>query len=393
MNHPKNKENALKWDYKFWNTQPVLKLNEINNIDGQIEPDKKILDIKQNQFDLPDNFEWIKYDLNDVENCKFIANFLDKYYVEDANGEFRLHYDAEFIEWIYKNSNHVAIGVKVSKNNALVGFICGKVVKMQINKNKLDMIEVNLLCIHPNLRNKRLTPVLIKELTRQFNIIGYSKGLYTAGNYLPTPILTVNYYHKIINVKILHNTGFITLDPTTNLNNVIKTHKLPEQVSNENFKKVELKHLDEMYDVFNKYMEKYNLHPLFTKDEFKYTFFGNKFIVCYVVENNLGNVVDFISYYVMQSRVLKRNEKYKFIKKAYLYYYTSLNETPYSLIKNMLVIARNNNVDVFNATDILENGAILEEMKFERGTGTLHYYLYNWKIKPLKNLQCSLLLM
>lgn len=393
MNYPKNKESALKWDYKFWDTQPVLKLNEIVSIDSQIEQDKQQIDIKENPFELPVEFEWKKYDLNVMETCETVATFLDKYYVEDKNHEFRLHYSAKLIEWLYKNSNNIAIGVNVRKNNVLAAFICGKVVKTQVNRNKLDMIEVNLLCIHPNLRSKRLAPVLIKELSRQFNLLGYSKGLYTAGNYLPTPILTTNYYHKAINVKTLHETGFFKLDPKTPIKNVIKAHQLPEQIINKNFKQAELKHSDEMYTIFNKYMEKYNLHPLFTKEEFNHIFFENEFVVCYVIENESGNVLDFISYYIMQSRVLKHNEKHKFINKAHLYYYTSLNNTPYLLIKDMLIVARNNGMDVFDATDIMENNNVLTELGFEHGTGVLNYYLYNWKIKPIKNLQCSLLLM
>ena len=110
------------------------------------------------------------------------------------------------------------------------------------------------------------------------------------------------------------------------------------------------------------------------------------------VENEDGDVLDFISYYIMQSRVLKKNDKHKFIKKAHLYYYTTINNTSFTLIKDMLIIAKNNGMDVFDATDIMENN-ILDELGFEGGTGILHYYLYNWKIKPIKNLQCSLLLM
>lgn len=392
MNHPKNKDSALKWNYTFWNTQPTTKLNEIVSIDSQIEPDKQIDDVNKNSTTLPDGFEWVKYDFSNVENCKIVANFLDKYYVEDSNREFRLYYSSDLIEWMYKNSNYIAIGVKVTKNNMLAAFICGKIVKMQVNKNKLDMIEVNLLCIHSNLRNKRLTPVLIKELTRQFNLLGYSKGIYTAGAYLPTPIFTANYYHKAINVQKLCDTGFIKLDSKTPIKNVIKTHTISDQIENTNFKKADLKHLDEMYEIFNKYMEKYNLHPLFTKEEFKHIFIENKFVTTYVVENDLGNVSDFISYYIAQSRILKKNEHHKFIKRAHLYYYTSLNDTPYSLIKNMLIVARDNGMDVFDSTDIMENDNILRELGFEQGSGMLNYYLYNWKIKPLKNLQCSLLL-
>jgi len=394
MNHPKNLETALKWDYKFWNTQPVVKLNEIVTLDGQIEPDKPIENVNTSIFELPPDFEWCTFDLSNKDECTLVATFLDKYYVEDSEHTFRLHYTSDFIQWIYDNqSKNIAIGVRVRKNNMIVGFICGKLTKVQVNKNKLDLIEVNLLCIHPHIRNKKLAPVLIKELTRRFNLLGYSKALYTSSNYLPTPVLTANYYHKAINVQILHDTGFIKLDKKTILKNVKKAHKLPETFTLNGFKKMELKHLDQMYDLFNTYMDKYNLHPIFTKDEFSKLFYNNKFVVCYVIENEDGNVTDFASYYIMQSRVLKNNEKHEFIRQANLYYYTSLNETPYTIVRNLLIVARNTGIDVFNATDIMENATIVRELGFEPGTGLSNYYLYNWKIKSLKTFQCSLLLM
>lgn len=395
MNHPKNLETALKWDYKFWNTQPVTKLNEIVTLDGQIESDKPIENISSVMQELPPDFEWCTFDLSNKDDCSNVATFLDKYYVEDSEHTFRLHYTPDLIGWIYGETDGtkvIAIGVRVCKNNMIVGFICGRVTKVQVNKNKLDLIEVNLLCIHPHIRNKKLTPVLIKELTRRFNLLGYSKALYTSNNYLPTPILTTNYYHKAINVQILYDTGFIKLDKSTVLKNVKKAHKLPETFSL-NFKKMEFRHLDQMYDLFNVYMEKYNLHPIFTKNEFKKLFYGNKFIVCYVIENDDGDVTDFASYYIMQSRVLKNNQKHEFIRQANLYYYTSLNETPYTIIRNLLIVARNTGIDVFNATDIMENSTVVRELGFEPGSGVSNYYLYNWKIKSLKNFQCSLMLL
>lgn len=48
--------------------------------------------------------------------------------------------------------------------------------------------EINFLCVHKKLRNKRLAPVLIKEVTRRCNVMGIFQAIYTVGMYLPTPI-------------------------------------------------------------------------------------------------------------------------------------------------------------------------------------------------------------
>lgn len=46
----------------------------------------------------------------------------------------------------------------------------------------------------------------------------------------------------------------------------------------------------------------------------------------------------------------------------------------------MLVTARDLGFDVFNALDVMENGSVLEDLKFSIGEGHLHYYLYNWRV-------------
>ena len=38
---------------------------------------------------------------------------------------------------------------------------------------------------------------------------------------------------------------------------------------------------------------------------------------------------------------------------------------------------------MFNALDLMENKAFLEELKFGMGDGHLHYYLYNFKCPEL----------
>lgn len=48
-----------------------------------------------------------------------------------------------------------------------------------------------------------------------------------------------------------------------------------------------------------------------------------------------------------------------------------------------LILARNHNFHVFNALTLLDNPLFLKEEKFEPGDGKLHYYLFNWRTRPL----------
>lgn len=48
--------------------------------------------------------------------------------------------------------------------------------------------EINFLCVHKQLRSKRLAPVLIKEVTRRVNLQNIWQASYTAGVVLPKPV-------------------------------------------------------------------------------------------------------------------------------------------------------------------------------------------------------------
>ena len=51
------------------------------------------------------------------------------------------------------------------------------------------------------------------------------------------------------------------------------------------------------------------------------------------------------------------------------------------LMNDALVMARDNDFDVFNALNLLENTKdLLQDLKFGEGDGNLHYYLFNWHV-------------
>lgn len=70
------------------------------------------------------------------------------------------------------------------------------------------MAEVNYLCVHKKLREKRLAPLLIKEVTRRVNLCDIWQAIYTSGTTLPTPFGTAPYWHRNLNPKKLVDVKF-----------------------------------------------------------------------------------------------------------------------------------------------------------------------------------------
>lgn len=390
----RRQEQIIDMNHKFWNTQPVPRLND-KMIDGVIkEMDSD--EVSEEPYKLPKEFKWSTVDLRDKDTCAEVSEFLNKYY---SNKDFRPDFSTNFLEWLLpvnldasttsKYNPNFCVAVRVTDTDLLAGFIAGKVVKMQVNRHQLDMGEVSVLCIHPKLRGKRLTTMLIKELTRRYQSEGYIFASYSTGRHLAKPLCKVKNYHRALNIKVLLDTGFTKVDDNVGLKKLKHAYKLPEAPSHEDkFVKLEEQHLEEACDTLNRYMDRYTYHPIFDLEEFKHTFYGNKVVSSYVVLDDDGHVTDFTSYYLQPARVYNSTkDKHEFIRVGYMFYYTSLVETPYRMVKDTLIMARRNNVDVMDASDIMENEDLLKELMFEEGAIRSYYYLYNRHYSSMNNNQ------
>ena len=89
--------------------------------------------------------------------------------------------------------------------------------------------EINFLCVHKNLRAKKLAPVLIREITRRVNRENGWQAIFTAGVVIPTPICAATYWHRSLNPKKLIEVGFSSLPRKMPLARYIKLYKLPTE--------------------------------------------------------------------------------------------------------------------------------------------------------------------
>lgn len=372
--------------HTFWDTQPVAKLDESTRSRGEIiMPKKEREEIRQEPYTLPELFEWVNMDINDEKESEEIVKYVNANYVRD--NKFKLNYSIDILKWyLNKNSTSLALGVKLKSKDLLVGFISGKVTRTQVNRHELDLVEVNFLSVNKKLRKKRLAAILIKEIIRRYELKGYYQGFYTGERKIMRPIFTSKYYHRAINVKKLVQTEFtkVSTDTTITIKDMERVHRLPSKPTNKNFKKMREKDIEGAHEVLCEYLERYSLHPIFSVEEFKDHFYGNECITSYVLLDNNEEVTNFISYYKLPSTNIKTKMD---INNGYLYYYASITETPYRLIKDIMIVAKKEGMDVFTMQDVLENTTVINELDFSEGTGELYYYLYNWKCIDMTNIE------
>lgn len=231
---------------------------------------QKLEDVPTQGAELVDGFEWDTMDLNDEKQINEVYDLLSNHYVEDNDAMFRFNYSASFFNWALKPPGWLGfwhVGVRVSTSKKLVAFISGIPVTLKVRDNILKCSEINFLCIHKKLRAKRLTPVLIKEITRRCNLKEIWNAIYTAGIVLPKPVSTCRYYHRSLDWLKLYDVGFSPLPAKSTKARQVSRFALPVTTATPGLREMELKDVDAVHGLLGRYLERFELAPKLDKAE------------------------------------------------------------------------------------------------------------------------------
>ncbi|CAF2330427.1 unnamed protein product [Rotaria sp. Silwood2] len=254
------------------------------------------------------------------------------------------------------------------------------------------MVEINFLCVHKKLRLKRMAPVLIKEITRRVNLEGIFQAVYTAGVVLPGIVSKCRYWHRSLNVKKLLAVKFSHLGRNMTLQRMQRLNRLPEETHIKGFRVMRESDVPKAFALLTQYLKKFDLAPIFTQEEFEYLCQNRSNIVSsFVVEQEDGEITDFISYYHLSSTIMN-HQQYNTLNACYMYYHAASRTPLPDLVNDCLIHAHNNDFDVFNALDLMDNKEFLEKLKFGVGDGNLQYYIYNWRCSQMNPEKVALLL-
>lgn len=373
--------------YNFWKTQPVTRLGGPSpENDGEIEH-KTVDDVPKNPQKLPEAFKWVFMDVNSDADLKEIHELLYENYIEDADQEFRFNYSATFLRWALRPPGwqpEWSVGVRAVTSGKLVAFISAIPAHLKVHSKPVDAVEINFLCVHKQLRSKRLAPVLIKEITRQCNLKGIWHALFTAGTLIPTPVATCRYFHRPIDWSKLYDVGFSYLPPDSTPSREVARYSLPRSTDLPGFRSMQEKDLPSVHELLSNYLRKFDLTQEFTIDDLRHWLLGSSTVSAYVVASDDGKITDMISYYGISSSVLG-NSRHDSINVAYAFYYATSGDAQrlQDLFRCALIMSKQQKYDVFNALTLLDNHLVLKPLKFAPGDGVLRYNLFNYQCKPI----------
>ncbi|CAF1457149.1 unnamed protein product [Adineta ricciae] len=389
---------ASEQEWKFWRTQPVtpLGIKVAKGKNGPIEENKHIEQLKQEPYELPDGFSWSEINVSHDEQLKELYTFLNENYVEDNDNMFRFDYSMPLLQWALCSPGwtpkwHVVI--RHTESREIAGFYSAAPIKIKVYDKELPMIESNFLCVHKNFRLRRLTPKLIAELYRRVNLSGIFQGVNTAGVLLPGVVGKCLYWHRLINVEKLLSVGFTQLGRRMTLQMMKEMYQLPKTTRVRGFREMRESDIPKALTLLTQYLKTFDLSPVLTQEEFQYLCQNRPNIVrSFVVEQENGEITDFVSYYHLLTTVLN-HQQHKTLNICYLYYYAASRTSLSDLINDCLVEAHKSDCDVFNALDVMDNRKFFRQLKFGEGDGILNYYIYNWQCPRINSEKIGLLLL
>jgi glycylpeptide N-tetradecanoyltransferase len=384
-------------DHKFWSTQPVLPMTEeVTEVNAPIDPNTDVSRVRQEPYKMPAGFEWCSMDVMDPVQIQELYNLLNGNYVEDDDCMFRFDYSIPFLQWALTPPGFLQdwhVGVRNAKTKVLMGCITAVPVDIRVLDVITPMAEINFLCVHKKLRTKRLAPVLIKEITRRVNVTGRWQAVYTAGVVLPKPVARCQYHHRSLNPKKLIEMRFSNLPPKTTMASHLKNFKLPKRPTHP-LRAMTAEDVPQVTLLLQNYLAtRTKLAQIFTEHDVAHIFLPRTGVVStYVLDDVHGKVTDFCSFYYLPSTVIG-NPLHNKLNAVYSYYNVA-HTVPYEeLIRDLLIIARDDGADVFNALDIMDNPTVFKNLLFGCGDGFLQYYLYNWKVATMPAAEVGLVLL
>lgn len=167
------------------------------------------------------------------------------------------------------------VGIR-NESEELVGFICAIPFSLKIKNSNLDKcVEVKNLFLHPSVRGKRLTPILISEITRRVTSNGTVTAFYTSSVTITKPICKARYYQRIINVAKLVSVNYREIGRLTTIPRLQQKFNIPKNsLKEKNWRKLGNNEKDilESFELLKLHLAKFLVHQVFNFEEFKHWF-------------------------------------------------------------------------------------------------------------------------
>lgn len=293
--------------------------------------------------------------------------FIQKYYFDDP--KIKLYYSKNLLmDYLNQNNKDYLnqsdnvnecdfIILELRSKQILIGLIIAKKITLNLYNNCINSVDINYLCLNPNIRHLNLAPFLITKIT--LSVLetwdDISSAFYTVGHKIHDNYFSEkNMYHIPINNKILKDAKFIINDHTL-VFNIYKNKIVKFNPTLDFINSINLWYKDN-YVIYEKFIYKDNF-----SDKFIHLYDGKNYMCLYQLDNICNGIQLRTGY------VYKTNFKEAVIFNSFIKY---IKDTDlYDLVNTSIY---------FNTQNLL------------KGTGTLYYYAYNLSLPKIESIENGL---
>lgn len=335
-----------------------------------------------------------KVSTNTIQQIKV---FFNQHYITSSKDHYKLFYSIDLFSFYIQNS--VIIEFYPKNKSKVIGYIIGKKCNLAINKDDthrtLQSIEVNFLCLIPQLRNigisNYMKQILAKECSTSFNI---NKAHFTSSHNINMPFFCEKkFYHRVFNIKVLKDINWF-LDYTDddelkykqffntfNITNEFKEQFYINYYSNLEYDEKSLELINTLYPLYISYCEKqFEIYEKIDINTFKSSFFNKAFHHFVIKKKSDSNIYAYVSLFQLDTLYTLKDIK---CKSGY-YYYMFFND---NISKSNALefvheyIFNNGLFDLVNFSDIFDFDMSL--IKTVSGSSQLKYYSLNNNISTI----------
>lgn len=356
---------------RFWSHQPVHGTVADLSAANPSEPIR-----------LPTGFEWVAFSKDDDADMARVSAFLNAHYGTSEDGKFSSETDPSFVSWSFRREDQPGdwiVGVRVVETDAIVAAVCAWPWKIRVDEEEHASAQIGFLCVHPILRNKRLAPVLIREITRRVVARGCVRAVYTGHDDLPGRVTTMRKHVRVLRADPLVQSGFWPLRPPMTPPRLQRLNKLPDRATIGDMVEPAETDVDAIVRFLNERWSAYRVAPVATHAWVRHVFArADSPIRCRIRKGADGTVTDLWSYYPKRTKVTDPNSPVRAFDGAEGFYAFATSVDPVDLFRDAMTCAKAEGCALWVDTDAMHSKGVRDALRMEPNPTTLHLFLYNW---------------
>lgn len=308
--------------------------------------------------------------------------FIKTYYHNDP--DFKFVYSADILEWFCRDAYIMTFH---SKTDKLIGVMIGKPKTIVINFEEVRCLEVNYLCLIPQLREMNITKFMIYTFINHFaqeceeTIAYYTTGTAFSQEYFSKKL----YYHRIIQLDTCLQTKMVDAHLDSDVfRKVYKTFSVPRKYSS-TFT-IHLNSLDYKADIYDK-LASYNMenHKIFHLDIDEYnTLWDHPDFYHFCIVDNDNQVMDYICTFMLNTETPTGT-----CRNMYIYKWFFKNSKS-DIIEYVSKYVNDHDIaDMITFVGLLSPDELMKS-KCLKGSSNLYYYFFNLEVPCIKYLENAL---